>query len=239
MCQDVSNNKIAGIAEISAAPGIRIINLDDNCVSDLAGLSDVAALRALSAKNNKITTTAGLPPNLRTANLEGNPVAELAGLEGLASLKALQLHGGKLTTLAGLGAPALETLCVEENLIATTEGIEGAPLLAKVEARGNKIASLAGFSETHEQLAFLDLRDNEISVFEELASLATLPKLSVLKLSGNPICKLPCYKPRVIALLSVTELDEEDVTQEEVQEAKIWWKEEEARLAAEAEAAAE
>jgi len=88
-------------------------------------------------------------------------------------------------------------------------------------------------SEAHESLSFLDLRDNDIKDFSDLEPLATLPCLTILKLNGNPVSKLPFYKPRVIAMLSsLGELDDEDVTEEEKREASIWWKEEEARLAA-------
>lgn len=213
--------------------------MDDNLVGDLAGLGDVVALRTLSAKNNRIATTAGLPPNLCHADLAGNPVTELAGLDGLASLKTLYLQEGKLVSLAGLSAPALQTLCVEDNLIASMEGVEGAVALVEMQARGNKIAALVGLGEGHEALSVLDLRDNDLKEFADLEPLATLPALSVLKLNGNPVCKLPCYKTRVIAMLNVKELDGEDVTTEEKLEATAWWKEEEARLAAAAEAAEE
>lgn len=122
----------------------------------------MAALRTLTAKNNRITSTAGLPANLRSLDLTGNPVAELAGIDSLSSLTELTVTGGKLTALAGAGAPAMQTLCVEENAITSTEGIEGATALTTVLARSNRIASLAGLSEGHEQLATLDLRENDL-----------------------------------------------------------------------------
>ena len=56
-------------------------------------------------------------------------------------------------------------------------------------------------------------RDNDIKDFSDLEPLATLPCLTILKLNGNPVSKLPFYKPRVIAMLSsLGELDDEDVT---------------------------
>ena len=45
--------------------------MDDNQVHDIAGLNELGALRSLSAKNNRMTSTAGLPPNLETVNLAG------------------------------------------------------------------------------------------------------------------------------------------------------------------------
>ena len=89
--------------------------------------------------------------------------------------------------------------------------------------------------------------------------------LNVLDLSGNPIADLPSYKAKLISMLNqLSELDGQDVTppsplslsddsraawssesllyeqvtKEEIVEANAWAKAEEARLAAEAEAAA-
>ena len=94
----------------------------------------MVALRSLSAKNNRITSTAGLPPNVASVDYSGNPVAELAGLDGLAALKSLELSGGKLTALAGLSAPALEQLNVQNNQITSTEGVEGVAAIISIQA---------------------------------------------------------------------------------------------------------
>jgi len=235
---DVSDNKITSLAELSAQPGIRMLRMDNNAVVEFAGLTEVTSLRKLIARNNRVQNTAGLPPNVVEVDISGNPVLELAGLDSLANLKKFTLKEGRLSTLAGASAPAMEEMNVECNAITTTEGIEGATGVKQLHLRGNKIAVLSGFGEGHEQLKSLDLRDNELGQFQDLEPLATAPALSDLKLSGNPICKLPCFKQRVVAMLPfLTCLDEEDVTREERVEAEAWWKKEEARLAAEAEAA--
>lgn len=237
---DLSKNNLTSLAEIGAVPGIRSLNMDDNAVTELGPLSEVAALRVLTAKNNQVGSTAGIPSGVVSVDLLGNPVSELAGLDALAALTTLNLGGGKLTSLAGLSAPALETLCIEQNAVASTEGIEPAVSLVTVQARGNKIAALTGLGEAHEKLSTLDLRDNELSTIEDLQPLEAVPALVNLDLSGNPVCKVPFYKQRVVAMLKcITQLDGDDVTREERLEAEAWWKAEQERLAAEAEAAGE
>ena len=81
--------------------------------------------------------------------------------------------------------------------------------------------------------------DNKVATFEDLEPLKLLPASKELDLTGNPIADLSCYKAKLISMLnSLATLDGEDVTKEEVIEANAWAKAEEARLAAEAEAAA-
>ena len=45
--------------------------MNDNLVPDMAGLAEVVALRTLTAKNNRITSTGGLPPNLVSVDYSG------------------------------------------------------------------------------------------------------------------------------------------------------------------------
>jgi len=235
---NLSKNLLASLAGIEAVPGVRSLNIDENAVTELGPLSAVTALRVLTAKNNQVGSTAGLPPSVVSVDLLGNPVSELAGLDALAALTTLNLGDAKLASLAGLAAPALETLCIDNNAVASTEGIEAAVSLVTVQARGNKIAALTGLGEAHEKLSTLDLRDNEVATLEDLQPLETVPALKKLDLRGNPVCKVPYYKLRMLAMLSgIEELDGTDVIAEEKQEARIWWKEEQKRIAAAAEAA--
>ena len=93
------------------------------------------------------------------------------------------------------------------------------PNLETVSLSGNKIKSLKPFSKC-QNLREILIRRNQISSLEDLYNLSSLPNLSVLWLSDNPIVQEPNYRQFAIVVLPhLTKLDQTEITQAERDEA--------------------
>lgn len=85
----------------------------------------------------------------------------------------------------------------------------------------NNIRTLEGLQQ-FSSLKNLSLANNEIDDAGSLNILELLPSIEVLTLSGNPICRLPNYRPLVISLLPcLRSFDGKPVTSEEKHKSEV------------------
>jgi Leucine-rich repeat (LRR) protein len=115
---------------------------------------------------------------LTTLDLRENDLTRLDGLEALRRLESLALDGNRLTFLepgsfAGLGN------------------------LRELRMESNGLRALSHF-ETLVNLRALYLGGNRISEVSELEKLATLPELSELRFTGNPVTRKRVYRPMTL-----------------------------------------
>ncbi|XP_062473828.1 leucine-rich repeat-containing protein 23 [Pezoporus occidentalis] len=152
-----------------------------------------------------------------------NKIQTALGLshDRLFSLQILELRRNKLKSTAGLSLPKLKALYLAQNTISSLEGLEGLEQLATLHLRDNQLETLDGFSSSMRCLQYLNLRNNRISSFQEVAKLQVLPMLQAVVLLDNPCSEETDYRLEVLALLPhLQRLDKDVVEQEERAEAK-------------------
>lgn len=136
----------------------------------------------------------------------------------------------------------LEELCLEDNRITVLENLSHLKKLLKLDLGKNQISMVENLSSL-EQLTQLSLEDNYISSLKGLESLTSLmelylgnnrittlkeinyiralPKLLILDLSGNPVCKQKEYRSYIIYnLKKLKVLDGIGIDANEQQQAK-------------------
>lgn len=85
----------------------------------------------------------------------------------------------------------------------------------------NNIKTLEGLQQ-FSNLKNLSLANNEIDDAGSLNILEQLPSIEVLTLCGNPVCKLPNYRPLIISMLPcLRTLDGKPVTQDEKHKSEV------------------
>jgi len=124
--------------------------------------------------------------------LDGNKIKAVEGLERLSRLRTLWINDNRLETLTGL------------HNTAAAESLEA------LWAARNRIHTVGYALEGCSQLRELNLADNSIGHFGEIASLARLSHLKTLCLADphfgeNPLCALCNYTP--LALHQLRHLD--------------------------------
>ncbi|OXB60478.1 hypothetical protein ASZ78_000769 [Callipepla squamata] len=145
----------------------------------------------------------------------GNKIQTALGLsQALYSLRILELRGNKLESTAGLYLPKLKKLYLAQNAIRSLEGLEALEQLSTLHLRDNELETLDGFSSSMKCLQYLNLRNNGISSFQEVAKLQVLPVLQALVLMDNPCSDDTSYRQEVlIQLPHLKRLDKEPAEQ--------------------------
>jgi Leucine-rich repeat (LRR) protein len=164
---DLSDRHITAIPpgafENIGSPGH--LDLSDNKITSLAGVTFPASLTELDLALNKLTSLAGLNfnfTNMENLYLNGNEITSLAGVTFAGSIEELSLHQNKITTLAGVTfAGTIEKLWLDDNEITSLNGMTF-PSSLELDLSGNKITSLAGVT-LPSALEYLDLSFNKIT----------------------------------------------------------------------------
>jgi len=122
---DLSYNQMNKIQEM-ALPMLRILNLSNNQIESVAGLSGNPVLKTLYIENNKLATCEGLGvESLEQMTLTSNCITSLKGLEKLAQVAELDLTGNVVEDLTGLPAEgSLTKLVLTQNQVASVEALE-------------------------------------------------------------------------------------------------------------------
>jgi hypothetical protein len=111
----------------------------------------------------------------------------------------------------GTGLKNLKVLWLSRAGVTELWGISAMPVLEELYVSFNEIADLNSLNY-HEKLQVLDLEGNNVSEWDEVEALETLPELRELTLTGNPIHKAAGYAKRVCSLIpDLVMLDDEMV----------------------------
>jgi dynein assembly factor 1 len=138
---------------------------------------------------------------------QSNALLSVEGLSHLKQLRVLYLHQNRIASLFGLsGLDHLHTLNVNVNALRSLKGVAYLPALKNLYAAKNMLTSCEAISDIQNlrHLNVLDLADNRLDGDGMLYMLKqpALSELSVLTLSGNPLCQSTrFYRKTFIAAL--------------------------------------
>ncbi|NXT87682.1 LRC23 protein, partial [Anhinga rufa] len=219
---DLSENKLRDLSPLSILTHLLWLKVDGNLLTS-ACMQELPYLQIISFAHNRIKDMEGIThPRLANLSLRGNKIQTALGLSHgqLFNLQILELRGNMLKSTAGLNLPKLKNLYLAQNAIRSLEGLEGLGQLTKLHLRDNQLETLDGFCSSMKYLQYLNLRNNGISSFQEVAKLQVLPMLQALVLLDNPCCDEPNYRLEVLVLLPhLQRLDKELFEEDERAEA--------------------
>uniref|UniRef100_A0A7S3SJ09 U2A'/phosphoprotein 32 family A C-terminal domain-containing protein n=1 Tax=Strombidinopsis acuminata TaxID=141414 RepID=A0A7S3SJ09_9SPIT len=136
--------------------------------------------------------------HLRRASFCNNELMRIEGLENCVHLQELSLEDNKITKLENVDALVrLTKLELGKNRITRIEGLETLTALTQLSLEDNEISSLTGLSSLT-SLMELYIGNNRIAELKEVQQLRTLPKLIILDISGNELCRTTDSRSYVI-----------------------------------------
>ncbi|AWP20691.1 putative protein phosphatase 1 regulatory subunit 42 [Scophthalmus maximus] len=208
-----SSKNIEDIGDISTCRNLTVLYLYDNQITDICNLGFASNLTHLYMQNNSIAHIDNLS-NLRMLSklyLSGNRIAVVEGLERLTELKELHLENQKL-------APGEKLLFDPRTLLSL------AGSLCVLNINNNKmddVRDLAVLKKLHSFTA----ADNKLRNTEELEDvIGVWPQLLQLDLRGNPVCKTPKYRDRLITACTSLEVFDGREIKEMTRQFLVNWK---------------
>jgi hypothetical protein len=151
---------------------------------------------------------------LQDINTLVTPIDHVGSL--LPNLTQLRLSASTLPSFRDLGTRLvnLRVLWLSRCGVSDLSGVFGLPMLEELYLSFNSIQTLDDVA-MHDSLQILDLEANKVSSWDELSHLATIPSLTALTLSGNPIAEEGSedeYRGRVSEIMASLEvLDDEEL----------------------------
>ncbi|XP_054987468.1 leucine-rich repeat-containing protein 49 isoform X3 [Sorex araneus] len=188
----------------------RLIFLDlyDNQIEEISGLSTLRSLRVLLLGKNRIK--------------------KISNLENLKSLDVLDLHGNQITKIENVNHLGdLRVLNLARNLLSHVDNLNGLDSLTELNLRHNQITFVRDVDNLP-CLQRLFLSFNNIATFESVCCLAESTSLSDITFDGNPIAQESWYKHTILQnMMQLRQLDMKRITEEERRMASVVAKKEE------------
>ncbi|VDN96605.1 unnamed protein product [Rodentolepis nana] len=216
---------------------LRIVNLENNKLTSIEGLTELRNLEILWLSGNRISSfhppdpKATYLPKLSVLSLERNELKSLNGLhlKRMPSIETLFLQDNALTTISGLtGMVNLQYLVLDRNRIHKIhpKEISGLTSLIEIHLDNNRLLDIPPM-ENLEQLKHIYLSANRLERLEHvLNNMKSLSKLSHLSLHENPLSKVPHYRLIVLKYLQNLQcLDGIHCDLEEIRLAKVLFEE--------------
>ncbi|XP_069465624.1 centriolin isoform X2 [Ambystoma mexicanum] len=160
--------------------------------------------------------------NLSLSKDGGKKFKFIENLEKCERLETLNLSYNLIEKIEKLDKQTkLRKLNLSYNKISKIEGIEHMQNLQTLNLAGNEIEHIPPWlAKKLRSLCILNLKQNKISSFQEVAKLKPLRDLTTLDLADNPVANLPHYRLcTIFHLRSLDNLDGQPVTNPERQEA--------------------
>ncbi|XP_051267371.1 protein phosphatase 1 regulatory subunit 42 isoform X1 [Dicentrarchus labrax] len=182
-----SSKNIEDIGDLSMCRNLTVLYLYDNQITHICNLGFASNLTHLYMQNNNITHIDNLfnLQKLSKLYLGGNRIAVVEGLENLCELKELHLENQRL-------APGEKLLLDPRTLLSVAES------LCVLNINNNNIDDIRDLTVLKELQRF-SAADNRLNNMEELEDVFShWPQLLQMDLSGNPVCKKPKYRDRLI-----------------------------------------
>ncbi|XP_047424234.1 protein phosphatase 1 regulatory subunit 42 isoform X2 [Mugil cephalus] len=182
---------------------LTVLYLYDNQITYISNLGFASNLTHLYMQNNNITHIDNLHnlQKLSKLYLGGNSIAVVEGLEQLHELAELHLENQRL-------APG-ETLLFDPRTLHSL-----ADSLCVLNVNNNNIDDIRDLAVLKE-LQHFSAADNKLRSMEELEDVFSLwPQLLLMDLRGNPTCRKPKYRDRLITVCkSLVVLDGKEINE--------------------------
>ena len=174
---NISSNNLVDI-DVTNTPNLRKINLDDNCILKISGLTALRKLETLSWRHQNLgdseeCSTIAIDDcnEVRNLFLSGNKIPSFNIGGSFLNLHHLELASTGLHTLSpkfGLWMPNLRILNLNHNALKTLQPLLGLTRLKKLYVVGNRISRLrrtiAVLARLNDSLEELDFRGNPLTV---------------------------------------------------------------------------
>lgn len=160
---------------------------------------------------------------LNLSQLRDKKVRYIENLQGLTNLEVLDLSNNLIERIDGLKTlKKLKHLTLANNFIRTITNLEDLVRLETVDLQQNQISEIpVWLSKRLTSLKSLNLANNQISSFDQVARLRTAYELRRVHFQGNPIDQHENYRLLVISYIpSLEQIDGLRITDDERQQAK-------------------
>ncbi|KAI8077806.1 uncharacterized protein BX664DRAFT_287359 [Halteromyces radiatus] len=185
---------------------ITFLNLSHNNLDSLKGFEHLRDLNVLNVSHNVINNLpTDLPcyKNLKAFILNNNHLSKLGSLDSLVALNTLVLSHNKLKTI-----PSLDAMVDLAKLSAAHNNFKKMPdlsshttFLKEIRFNDNKITTIPDTLRPCQALEIIDLGNNQIEKWSDIAPLGSLLNLHNLNLHGNPITQKKDYKDKIMQLI--------------------------------------
>ncbi|XP_038583650.1 protein phosphatase 1 regulatory subunit 42 [Micropterus salmoides] len=208
-----SSKSIEDIGDLSMCRNLTVLYLYDNQITHICNLDFASNLTHLYMQNNNITYIDNLHnlQKLSKLYLGGNRIAVVEGLDELHELKELHLENQRL-------APGEKLLLDPRTLLSLAES------LCVLNISNNNIDDIRDLAVLKE-LQHFSAADNKLHNMEELEDVSShWPLLLQMDLRGNPVCKKPKYRDRLITVCKSLEVLDGKEINELTRQFLINWK---------------
>ncbi|XP_004712070.1 leucine-rich repeat-containing protein 49 [Echinops telfairi] len=197
---------------------LRLLNFQHNFITRIQNISNLQSLIFLDLYDNQIEEISGLSTLrcLRVLLLGKNRIRKISNLENLKSLDVLDLHGNQITQIENVSHLCdLRVLNLARNLLSHVDNLNGLDSLTELNLRHNQITFVRDVDNLP-CLQRLFLSFNSISSFENVSCLAESTSLSDITFDGNPIAQESWYKHTILQnMMQLRQLDMKRITEEE------------------------
>ncbi|ERE74605.1 leucine-rich repeat-containing protein 49 isoform X6 [Cricetulus griseus] len=209
---------------------LRLLNFQHNFITRIQNISNLQRLIFLDLYDNQIEEISGLSTlrSLRVLLLGKNRIKKISNLENLKNLDVLDLHGNQITKIENVNHLCdLRVLNLARNLLSHVDNLNGLDSLTELNLRHNQITFVRDVDNLP-CLQRLFLSFNNISSFDNVSCLAESTSLSDITFDGNPIAQESWYKHTVLQnMMQLRQLDMKRITEEERRVASVVAKKEE------------
>ncbi|XP_045386898.1 leucine-rich repeat-containing protein 49 isoform X2 [Lemur catta] len=209
---------------------LRLLNFQHNFITRIQNISNLQKLIFLDLYDNQIEEISGLSTlkSLRVLLLGKNRIKKISNLENLKNLDVLDLHGNQITKIENVNHLCdLRVLNLARNFLSHVDNLNGLDSLTELNLRHNQITFVRDVDNLP-CLQRLFLSFNNISSFDNVSCLADSASLSDITFDGNPIAQESWYKHTVLQnMMQLRQLDMKRITEEERRMASILAKKEE------------
>ncbi|KAM4826047.1 leucine-rich repeat-containing protein 49 isoform 2-T2 [Thomomys bottae] len=209
---------------------LRLLNFQHNFITRIQNISNLHRLIFLDLYDNQIEEISGLSTlrSLRVLLLGKNRIKRISNLENLKLLDVLDLHGNQITKIENVNHLCdLRVLNLARNHLSHVDNLNGLDSLTELNLRHNQITYVRDVDNLP-CLQRLFLSFNNICSFDSVACLADSTSLSDITFDGNPIAQESWYKHTILQnMMQLRQLDMKRVTEEERRMASVVAKKEE------------